>query len=60
MLLNGRLRARGLLDVGAVEAALKPDATSNEGVNDLLICLAAEAWLHAVERESRNAVAAAA
>jgi len=60
MLLNGRLRARGLLDVAAVEVALKADATSNEGVNDLLICLAAEAWLHAVERESRNAVAAAA
>lgn len=60
MLLNGSLRARGLLDTTAVETALKVDATSNEGVNDLLICLAAEAWLHAVERESRSVVAAAA
>lgn len=60
MLLNGRLRARGLLDTAAVETALKIDATSNEGVNDVLICLAAEAWLHAVDRESGSAVAAAA
>jgi asparagine synthase (glutamine-hydrolysing) len=60
LLMNGRLRARGLLNPVAVEAALKLDATSNEGVNDLLICLAAEAWLHAVERETRNGVAAAA
>jgi asparagine synthase (glutamine-hydrolysing) len=60
ILMNGKLRARGLLNVAAVEAALKLDATSNEGVNDLLICLAAEAWLCAVDRESRNAVAAAA
>ena len=60
MLMNGRLRARGLLNLPAVEAALKLDATSNEGVNDLLICLAAEGWLHAIDRESRARLDAAA
>lgn len=60
LLLNGRLRARGLINTTAVEAALKLDATTNEGVNDLLICLAAEAWLNAVERERGSALATAA
>lgn len=50
LLLGGGLRERRLIDVHAVERALRMDATSNEGVNDLLILLAAEAWLHSVDR----------
>jgi asparagine synthase (glutamine-hydrolysing) len=50
ILLGGELRRRGFLDVAQVAAALKPDGVSNEGVNDLLICLSAEGWLQSVKR----------